>query len=95
MLFRPGVSLTFNNARDVLQAGLRAIADGQEEFDLAEVAVVDSAAVTTMLAWQRAAAKSGKSVAFRNLPANLGSLIELYGVQELIRFTARTDLPYH
>ena len=95
MQFRPGVSLTFNNAPTVLEAGLRAIADGQAEFDLAEVAAIDSAAVATMLAWQRAARKMGKTLAFRHLPANLQSLIQLYGVGDLLQPNARDDLPHH
>lgn len=95
MQFRPGVSLTFNNAQTVVEAGLRAIADGQAEFDLAEVAAVDSAAVATMLAWQRAARKQGRTLVFRNLPANLQSLIQLYGVGDLLQLAARDDLPHH
>jgi phospholipid transport system transporter-binding protein len=95
MLFRPGVSLTFNNAQTVLQAGLRAIADGQAEFDLSEVAVVDSAAIATMLAWQRAARKAGRTLAFHNLPANLHSLVKLYGVGTLLQLAAGDDHPHH
>jgi len=95
MQFRPGVSLTFNNAQTVLETGLRAIADGQAEFDLAELTAVDSAAVSTMLAWLRAARKAGGTLVFRNLPANLQSLIQLYGVGELLQTHARDDLPHH
>ena len=95
MQFRPGVSLTVNNAQTVLQAGLRAIADGQSEFDLSDVTAVDSAAVATLLAWQRAARQSGRTLAFRNLPANLQSLVKLYGVGPLLQPTARDDLPHH
>jgi phospholipid transport system transporter-binding protein len=95
MLFRPGVSLTFNNAQTVLQAGLRAIADGQAEFDLSDVTAIDSAAIATMLAWQRAARQAGRMLTFRNLPSNLQSLVKLYGVGALLQPTARDDLPHH
>lgn len=95
MQLRLGVSLTFNNAQTVLETGLRAIAEGQAEFDLAEVTAVDSAAVATMLAWQRAACKAGRTLAFRNLPSNLQSLIQLYGVGELLQPAARDDPPHH
>lgn len=95
MQFRPGLSLTFNNAQTVLQAGLRALADGQAEFDFADVTAVDSAAIATMLAWQRAARKAGKVLAFRNLPANLQSLVKLYGVGALLQPSDREDLPHH
>ena len=102
-MYRPGLTLTVHNAQTVLEAGLRAIADGQTHIDLAEVSVVDSAAVATMLAWQRAARAGGKSLVFSNLPANLQSLVELYDVTGLLhtvahtepRAEARVDLPHH
>lgn len=98
-MYRPTETLTVHNAQTVLSDGLRAIADGQEHFDLASLTVVDSAAVATMLAWQRVARGKGKSLRFTNLPANLQSLIDLYDVTELLHpFAAsevRTDLPHH
>jgi len=83
-MFRPGLTITVNNAKSVLEAGLHAIRTGETQIDLAEVAVVDSAAVATLLAWQRAARRSGKSLAFTNLPANLQSLVQLYGVADIV-----------
>jgi phospholipid transport system transporter-binding protein len=95
MTYRPALTLTVHNAKSVLDAGLRAIADGQTQIDLAELTVVDSAAVATMLAWQRAARSNGKSLKFSNLPANLQSLVHLYDVDGLLRTSSRTDLPHH
>ncbi|OWW20025.1 STAS domain-containing protein [Noviherbaspirillum denitrificans] len=95
MSYRPAQSLTVHDAQSVLDDGLRAIAGGQTEIDLAELTLVDSAAVATMLAWQRAAHRDGKSLVFRNLPANLQSLVHLYGVDELLHTVPRTDLPHH
>ncbi|HJV87861.1 MAG TPA: STAS domain-containing protein [Noviherbaspirillum sp.] len=83
-MYRPALTLTINNARTALEAGLKAIGDGQTEFDLGDLTVVDSAAVATLLAWQRAAAAGGKSLVFRNLPASLQSLATLYGVTGLL-----------
>lgn len=91
MTFRPALTLTFNNAQAVLDAGLRAIAGGQSQIDLADLAAVDSAAVATLLAWQRAAQKTGKPLNFTNLPANLQSLVALYGVGELLHVPAETS----
>lgn len=85
MSFRPALTLTFNNAQTVLDAGLRAIADGQTQIDLGDLTAVDSSAVATLLAWQRAARKSGKALTFKSLPANLQSLVALYGVGELLQ----------
>jgi len=78
------LTLTVNNAAQALENGLRAIAEGQAEIDLGALAAVDSAAVATLLAWQRAAAASGRTLRLRNLPPNLRGLIELYGVAELL-----------
>ncbi len=98
-MYRPALTLTVNNAKTVLDAGLRAIEDGQTQFDLGGLTVVDSAAVVTLLAWQRAARASGKSLEFSNLPANLQSLVDLYDVTELLYLVsgddARTGLPHH
>ena len=98
-MFRPAHTLTVNNAPAVLEAGLRAIAEGQMEIDLRELTAVDSAAVATLLAWQRAAHSLDKTLTFRNLPANLQSLAELYGVTALLHSLSpgdsRTDLPHH
>lgn len=98
-MYRPTETLTVHNAQTVLGDGLRAIADGQGHFDLAGLTVVDSAAVATMLAWQRAARSKGKSLRFTNLPANLQSLVDLYDVTELLHpfaaSEARTDLLHH
>ena len=83
-MYQPTLTLTVNNAQTVLEAGLRAIAEGQAEIDLGGLSVVDSAAVATMLAWQRAAQRAGKPLAFRNPSASLQSLIGLYGVAEFL-----------
>jgi len=83
-MFKPSVSLTVDNASAMLEAGLRAIAAGQATIDLSEVATVDSSAVATLLAWQRAAKAAGRTLDFGTLPANLQSLAELYGVTPLL-----------
>ncbi len=102
-MFRSTLTLTVNNAKTVLEAGLRAIAEGQTQIDLTHLKAVDSAAVATLLAWKRAARAQGRPLEFSNLPANLQSLIDLYGVGDLLPAAlaetaltgARTDLPHH
>ena len=102
-MFRSTLTLTVNNAKTALEAGLRAIAEGQTEIDLMHLKAVDSAAVATLLAWKRAAREQGRPLGFTNLPANLQSLIDLYGVGDLLLPTsidtaatdARADLPHH
>ena len=95
-MFQPGASLTFDNAKTALYAGLQAIAGGQTDIDFSSLVTVDSAAVATMLAWQRIAASKAVSLSFRNIPDNLLSLISLYDVTALIAPNiVRADLPHH
>lgn len=93
--FQPGQSLTVHTASTVLAAGLQAIAAGQTAFDLSGVTELDSAAVVTLLAWQRAALARGNTLAFSRLPANLCSLMRLYGVAELLLPTEKADFRHH
>ena len=86
-MFRPTLTLTVNNAKAALEAGLRAIEAGQAEIDMAQLTALDSAAVATLLAWQRAAQQHGRALRFKNLPASLQSLAALYGVAELLHLT--------
>ncbi|MFC3110624.1 STAS domain-containing protein [Undibacterium arcticum] len=90
-MFKPSTTLIFANAKTALAEGLGAIASGQTQFDLAAVSAVDSAAVATLLAWQRAALARGTALVFSNLPVNLQSLAQLYGVTELLHPATRVD----
>jgi phospholipid transport system transporter-binding protein len=98
-MFRPGLTLTVNNAKTVLETGLHAIRSGETVIDLADLTAVDSAAVATLLAWRRAARNRGQSLTFHHFPANLQSLADLYGVADLLDSAApvpaRADLPHH
>jgi phospholipid transport system transporter-binding protein len=85
-------SLTVANATEALAQGLAALRAGQTVFDLGQVETVDSAAVSVMLAWQRAAAHSGTALELRNLPKQLLSLTKLYGVCTLV---SPADLHHH
>jgi len=75
-MFKPGATLTVDNATATLAAGLQAIAGGQSAIDLSGVA--------TLLAWQRAAKQKGLALQFGVLPANLQSLVDLYGAASLL-----------
>lgn len=76
--------LSISNAREVLQAGLDAIRNGEREFDLGSISVTDSSSIAVMLAWQRAAYASSGSLRFLNTPQNILSLAALYGVTSLL-----------
>ncbi len=83
-MFRPTLTLTVNSAKTALVAGLRAIEGGQTEIDLAQLTVVDSSAVATLLAWKRAARARQQSLVFRNIPPSLHRLAQLYNVADLL-----------
>jgi phospholipid transport system transporter-binding protein len=85
-------TLTVANATEALAQGLAALRAGQTVFDLSQVETVDSAAVSVMLAWQRAAAQNGSKLELRNLPDQLKSLTKLYGVCTLV---SPADLHHH
>lgn len=53
-------------------------------IDLAKVETVDSAAVGLLLAWLRQAQERGVILSYTNLPSNLVSLAQMYGVAELL-----------
>jgi phospholipid transport system transporter-binding protein len=89
-MYRPAQNLTVNNAKEALDAGLRAIEAGQAQIDLGDLTVVDSAAVATLLAWKRAAHKRGAELVFTNLTANLQSLATLYDVTGLLQSASAT-----
>jgi phospholipid transport system transporter-binding protein len=89
-------ALTVDNATAALEHGLAALRMGQTEFDMRNVAAVDSAAVSVMLAWQRAAHAAGVTLRLVNLPPMLQSLTKLYGVCSLVSpQAADTELHHH
>jgi phospholipid transport system transporter-binding protein len=53
--------------------------------DFAKVEGIDTATISLILEWKRRAQKENQSIKFVNLPANLNSLTQLYGVDELIK----------
>jgi phospholipid transport system transporter-binding protein len=76
--------VTIANVQSLLDEGARQIAGPQVTIDLAGVAEVDSTAVSLLLEWRRQATGANRVLRYINLPANLKSLAELYGVTELL-----------
>lgn len=52
--------------------------------DMAQVDVVDSAAVSLMLSWLRQAKAQNLDISFIHVPTNLHSLVDLYGLSEVL-----------
>jgi phospholipid transport system transporter-binding protein len=53
-------------------------------IDFAKVDDIDTSTISLILEWRRRAQKENQQLNFVNLPANLISLTQLYGVAELI-----------
>ncbi len=86
-------ALDFSNAKALLQEGLDAVSRGEDEYDLGALVQVDSASVSVLLAWQRAAVRSGRTLHFRNAPVGLINLANLYGVTELLNLIGHVATP--
>ena len=76
--------LTIATAAGLVEEGRGLFATESVVVDLAGVTEVDSAAVSLLLEWRRAAHAGGRRIEFIHLPANLKSLAALYGVSELL-----------
>ena len=76
--------VTLDNVVELLAEGNGQFTASEVTVDLAAVTEVDSAALSVLLEWRREAGRNGRTVRYLNLPANLKSLAELYGIIELL-----------
>jgi len=76
--------ITLDNVVSLLGEGNERFTAAQVTVDLAAVTEVDSSALSLLLEWRREAGRNGRAIRFLNLPANLKSLAQLYGVTEFI-----------
>ncbi len=76
--------VTLANVNAVLDEGNRVFKGASVTVDLAGVTDVDSAAVSVLLEWRRAAQRDKRVIGYVSYPENLKSLIKLYGVSELL-----------
>lgn len=77
-------AMTFAQAVQLREAVIGALDHDALTIDLGAVEESDSTALSLLLEWQRAAKAQGRKVRYVNLPANLRSLAEVYGVLELL-----------
>lgn len=76
--------VTSENVVSLLAQGVERFTAPRVTVDLSGVTDVDSTALSLLLEWRREAVRNGREILYRNLPANLKSLAELYGVTELL-----------
>ena len=76
--------ITIANATAVLAESSSVFTSPRTIVDLSGVTDVDSTAVSLLLEWRRAAAQASRRIEYTNIPANLRSLADLYGVAGLI-----------
>jgi len=76
--------VTADNVLSLLAQGAQQFTGPRMTIDLSGVTEVDSTALSLLLEWRREAIRNGREVRFRNLPASMKSLAELYGVTELL-----------
>jgi phospholipid transport system transporter-binding protein len=76
--------VTMGNATALAAEGTRLFATADVVVDLSGVTEVDSSAVSLLLEWRRAAQAAGRRIEVVNIPTNLKSLADLYGVADLL-----------
>jgi phospholipid transport system transporter-binding protein len=77
-------SLTIETVPALFEAGLQHLAGEDFQVDFSQVESVDSAAVSLLLGWIRAAQRIRHDLRVKGLPENLLNLARLYGVAELL-----------
>jgi phospholipid transport system transporter-binding protein len=76
--------VTVENVVALLGEGNERFTAAQVTVDFAGVTEVDSSALSLLLEWRREAGRNNREIRYLNLPANLKSLAELYGVTDFI-----------
>lgn len=76
--------VTIDNVVLLTQNGIALFEDQPLTIDLEKVSEVDSTIISMLLEWLRATRKHAHTLQFVNMPSSLISLIQLYGMAELI-----------
>lgn len=76
--------LTMSTVPALYETGLQHLVSEDLLVDLSKVEAVDSAAVSMLLGWSRAAKSHKRSLRITGLPDDLLSLANLYGVAEML-----------
>ncbi len=76
--------LNMDTVPELFATGLRHLAQEDLLVDFSGVESADSAAVSMLLGWERAAQRGGRKLRVSGLPEDLLSLARLYGVDKLL-----------
>ena len=76
--------VTMGNVTGLLAESTHLFSAADVVVDLSGVTDVDSSAVSLLLEWRRTAQSASRRVEFVNIPSNLRSLADLYGVADLL-----------
>jgi len=76
--------MTLATATVLLAEGVATLSGSIKGFDLSGVSDVDSSGLAVVFGWLREAKRLDKTVSIVNLPGNLISLAEVYGVSDLL-----------
>ena len=76
-------AVTLANAVALCEEGKQQL-NGDLVIDLVAVTEVDSAALSVLFEWRRAAREKNLKLTFSNLPDSMKSLAALYGVADLV-----------
>lgn len=76
--------LTIDTAAALFNISSQLAGEADVVIDLAQIEVVDSAAVSLLIGWLRAARRGNVNLCYAHVPENLLSLAKLYGVLDLL-----------
>ena len=80
--------LTIFNAMSTQEVLVKALSDGQAEFDLSDVGEIDSSGLQLLIALRKQADKDGKVVKFHSVSEPVMELIKQYGMADVIGLSA-------
>jgi phospholipid transport system transporter-binding protein len=83
--YRVNSAMVYATAAELFVQGQELIAQGGTIFDFAGVTAADSSALAVILGWQRTGGDGG--LLLTNLPENIRSLAELYGIADMLAVT--------
>ena len=76
--------LVIGTAKSILTDSETLLIGTDTVIDFEQVDDIDTTAVSLIFEWKRRAIKESQTLTFTNLPINLTSLVQLYGVEDLI-----------